>query len=117
MREWFAAHEAADERKFEAVQEELRQSRLRMEEMSKSTLAVVMEQNRVVTEIHTMFSEAFPEGDVESHRRAHEKWIKKAEADEQFWLKLKQHVVNWAVVAVIGWIGIALWAAFLRGPA
>lgn len=128
MREWFENHEEEEHRKFEAIRDELVEARRssedkhselveRMERMSQSTLNVINEQNRALQEIHTMFRRSIPEGDADAHRRAHENWMKKAEADAQFWVKLKQHVINWAVVAAMGWVGIALWAAFLRGPA
>lgn len=127
MREWFEKHEEEEHRKFETIRDEIAETRRssedrhgeivrRMENMSQSTLNVVSEQNRALQEIHSLFKKAFPEGDAEKHRQAHEDWIEKAEEDKVFWRKLKQHVINWAVVAALGWAGIILWAAFLKGP-
>lgn len=88
----------------------------RMDHMSHSTISAIETQNKTISEIHRLFIKAFPEGDAEAHRKSHESWIEKEKQDREFWLKLKQHVINWAVVAVIGWGGIVLWAAFLSGP-
>lgn len=128
MREWFDRHEKDERMKFDALQSEIRENRVnseerhreivnRMEHLSVSTMSVVTEQNRALKEIHALFKKAFPEGDAEKHRAAHEAWIEKDQADKQFWIKLKQHVINWAVVALLGWGGLIIWAAFLRGPA
>lgn len=127
MREWFAQHEKDERMKFDELQAEIRANRLdtearhqeivdRMEHMSKSTLNVINEQNHALNEIHALFRKAFPEGDAEKHRSAHEDWIARDKADKEFWLKLKQHVINWAVVALLGWGGLILWAGFLQGP-
>ena len=127
MREWFEQHEKEEHMKFDAIQAEIKQNRReseerhgemvrRMENMSHSTLSVVSEQNRALKEIHQLFKASFPDGDGDAHRLAHMKWIKKTEAEEEFWLDVKKKVVGWGAVALIGWIGIAVWAAFLQGP-
>lgn len=54
---------------------------------------------------------------MNEHRKAHESWIEKDHADKEFWVKLKLEVVKWGVAMVLGWVGIALWTAFLKGPA
>lgn len=89
----------------------------RFEQMQQSTHALIFENNRTTSEIHKLFKEAFPDGDAVSHRQSHEKWIAKAEAEERFWLNIKEKAVTAIVIAVIGWAGLALWAAFLQGPA
>lgn len=88
----------------------------RFTEMQRSTMALLQTNNTTVNEIHKMFKEAFPEGDVQAHRKAHESWIEKDKADKEFWVKLKGDVIKWAVLAVLGWGGIVLWAAFVQGP-
>lgn len=88
----------------------------RFDAMQQSTSALLFENNRTTAEIHKLFKAAFPEGDAESHRRAHETWIAKAKAEQEFWTKLKGDAVRWAVIAALGWAGVALWAAFLKGP-
>jgi hypothetical protein len=62
------------------------------------------------------FVKAFPEGDADGHRKAHESWIRKEAEDREFWLRLKSNVINWAVIAALGWAGIAIWAAVIKGP-
>ena len=121
------AHERKEEQTFKELKAEIKENRVesdvrhsevlnRFEHMQKSTMGLLQANNNTTNEIHKMFKEAFPEGDVQAHRKAHENWIKKAEADKEFWLKLKMEVVKWAVVAAAGWAGIALWTAFVQGP-
>lgn len=127
MRALIAAHEERESRTFEGLKAEIRENReesdarhaeamRRFGQMQASTTELLQANNLTVSEIHKMFKEAFPEGDVRAHREAHEKWMAKDAEDRAFWLKLKQSVVNWAVIAALGWGGIALWAAFIKGP-
>lgn len=88
----------------------------RLEHISESTLHAINLQNTTIQEIHKLFKAAFPEADAEGHRKAHESWMAKEKEDREFWLKLKQNTVNWGVIVLLGWIGLALWSAFLTGP-
>lgn len=60
-----------------------------------------------VKDVHDLIleiKEAFPNGDIDGHRRAHESMIKAAEAEERFWESVKLDVVKkgvWAVLIVI----------------
>lgn len=121
------AHEKKEEQKYSEIKAEIKENRTesdarhtevlgRFTEMQKSTMGLLQANNTTVNEIHKMFKEAFPEGDVQAHRKAHEHWIEKDKADKEFWLKLKLEVVKWGAVALIGWVGIALWTAFIQGP-
>lgn len=60
-----------------------------------------------------MFTHAFPEGDPDGHRVAHEAWIRRAEAQADFWEKLRGSVFTWGVVGLLGVLGLALWQYFL----
>jgi hypothetical protein len=116
MREWLDKHEEEEVKKYESIRSELRRNQDRIEQMSQSTLSVIQQQNQSLQEIHKLFKAAFPEGNADAHRMAHEAWMEKEKADREFWTKLKQHVINWAVVAALGWGGIIIWAAFAKGP-
>lgn len=60
-----------------------------------------------VKELHEIImdiKDAFPNGDLDGHRRAHESMIKAAEAEERFWESVKLDVVKkgvWAVIIVV----------------
>ena len=121
------AHEKKEEATFKELKAEIRENRdesdvrhsevlNRFEHMQKSTMGLLQANNTTVNEIHKMFVKAFPDGDADAHRKAHEHWIEKDKADKEFWLKLKLEVVKWGVVAMVGWAGIALWTAFIQGP-
>jgi len=88
----------------------------KIEALSHSTLSAVTGINQIATETHKLLKSAIPNGDADGHRKAHERWIKKDEQDEKFWYDIKRHAVQWVVVAVLGWAGLALWTAFLKGP-
>lgn len=88
----------------------------RIETLSESTLAAIQGINKIATETKELFKESIPGEDGYAHRKAHEKWVAKAEQEEKFWLDVKKHAVQWAVVAVLGWGGMILWANFVKGP-
>jgi hypothetical protein len=103
--------------KDEASEKRHRDLGARFDAMQQSTSSLLFENNKTTQEIHKLFKAAFPEGDAESHRKAHERWIEKDKADREFWIKLKGDAIRWAFIAVAGWAGLALWSAFLKGPA
>ena len=127
VRQVFAEHEKREGETFRGMKEEIQHNRKesdarhcelleRFEGMQNSTTKLLEANQTTVNEIHKMFKKAFPEGDVDAHRKAHEYLMEKDKEDKEFWLKIKQDVVKWVAVAAIGWGGIVLWAAFLKGP-
>lgn len=119
--------EQAMEAKFDALTNEIHVHRQqsehrheemarRLEQISNSTVNALSEQSRLVKGLTETVNHAFPDGDVEKHRIAHEKWIKKAEKDEEFWLDVKKKAVGSVVTALVLWAGIVLWTAFVQGP-
>ena len=109
-------HKIEMQQQFREMKEELDHHANRVEKLSESTLAVIEKQNVLIREVKDAFTKAFPEGDVESHRRKHEEWEEQAKADKEFWIKLKQNTINWAVIAALSWAGLILWGAFVQGP-
>ena len=109
-------HKQEMQRQFQGIKEELDLHANRVEKLSESTLTVIEKQNLLIREIKDAFTKAFPEGDAESHRKAHEAWIEKDKADREFWLKLKQNTINWIVIAILSWVGLVVWGAFVHGP-
>jgi NTP pyrophosphatase (non-canonical NTP hydrolase) len=59
---------------------------------------------------------AFPEGDTDGHRRAHEAWINKANKSAEFYDKMKTALAQYGLLAFAGWAAYALWNSFLQGP-
>lgn len=109
-------HKQEMHKQFQDIKEELDHHANRVEKLSESTLTVIEKQNSLIKEIRDAFTKAFPEGDAESHRKAHEAWIEKDKADQEFWLKLKQNTINWIVIAILSWVGLVVWGAFVQGP-
>ena len=127
VRQIFSEHEKHEAGTFKGMRDEIRQNNTdsntrhtqlleRFETMQKDTNRVLESTNTTVGEIHKMFKAAFPDGDFDSHRKAHEYLMAKDKEDKEFWLKVKQDVVKWVFTAAIGWGGIVIWAAFLKGP-
>lgn len=109
-------HKREMQQQFKEMKEELDNHAHRVEKLSESTLTVIEKQNALIRDIKEAFTQAFPEGDAESHRRAHEAWLDKDKADKEFWIKLKQNTINWVVIAILSWVGLVLWGAFIQGP-
>jgi Rad3-related DNA helicase len=59
---------------------------------------------------------AFVDSDLDGHRAAHQAWIRHAEAKAAFWEKLHSTLVTSGVLAVLAFVLIAAWKAFLEGP-
>ena len=59
---------------------------------------------------------AFPEGDADGHRKAHEAQMIAIEARAEFWKKMLFEVGKYGIVGVIGWLVVKVWVAFLAGP-
>lgn len=109
-------HKKEMQQQFANMRKELDSHATRVEKLSESTLTVIEKQNVLIRDIKEAFTKAFPEGDAESHRRAHEAWLDKDRADKEFWIKLKQNTINWVVIAILSWVGLVLWGAFVQGP-
>ena len=109
-------HKLEMQEQFHGLKREMETHARKVESLSASTLSVIEKQNGLIKDLKDAFVKAFPEGDAESHRRAHEDWIEKDKAEREFWAKLKQNTINWVVVAVLSWVGLVLWGAFVQGP-
>lgn len=109
-------HKEEMQAQFRDMKAELDSHAHRVETLSASTLSVIEKQNVLIRELKEAFIKAFPDGDAESHRRAHEEWMEKDKADRELWTKLKQNTINWVVIAILSWIGLVLWGAFVQGP-
>ncbi len=119
--------EEAMDAKFDSLTSELHTHRIqseqrhgeiahRIDQISQSTIAAITEHGRLIKELNASLRDAFPGGDPEQHRIAHESWIKKSEKEEEFWLDVKKKAVGSIVTGLIVWVGFALWTAFLQGP-
>ena len=127
MRAMLERHEIMEDKKFEAIKQDIethteaserRHGELvrRFDAMQQSSLSLLQANNQTTQEIHKMFKTAFPNGDADSHRRAHEAWMEKDKAEREFWLHLKKQVVGWGATAAIAWAAMLLWAVFIKGP-
>ena len=66
-------------------------------------------------EIVKLMGRAFPDGDPDGHKRAHEAMIKKAEDSAAFWKQMRTKLSEWGLVGFCGWLLYAAWDAVLRG--
>lgn len=84
--------------------------------------AIRMEIEKDMHEVRQLIKVAFPkdedgQADFIGHRKAHEVWIKKVEAETEFFNKMKMELVKWGLLGFAGWAIYQLWIAFLHGPA
>lgn len=75
------------------------------------------ETKEIAHEIGKYMASAFPEGDPDGHRKAHEAAIERAKASAAFWKDLRNSVAKWGVIGFLGWVVLTLWHQFLQGPA
>ncbi len=66
--------------------------------------------------ITKLMADAFPQGDLYGHRKAHVAWIEEVEQRTDFYRTLKKKLVEWGLLGFLGWAIYALWTAFLQGP-
>ena len=127
VREVMGIHEMVEKSIDASMREEIKNNRLeadnrhtesmkRLESIEHSTMELVKGNMVVISDIHRMFKQAFPEGDVNEHRKAHEQLITKEREDKEFLMKLKQDLLKLIAIAALGWGGVVIWAAFLKGP-
>lgn len=59
---------------------------------------------------------AFPGDDPVGHRAYHDELIAAEKARKEFWQKLFFELAKWGVLGFAGWLLVAGWSAFLKGP-
>ena len=66
-------------------------------------------------EIAHLMSKSFPQGDPEGHRAYHEASIKRAEANAEFWSKMRFEISKWGLIGFSGWfigmVAVSIWKA------
>jgi len=64
-------------------------------------------------EIAHLMNKSFPQGDPEGHRAYHEASIKRAEANADFWEKMRFEISKWGLIGFTGWfigmIALSVW--------
>jgi hypothetical protein len=56
-----------------------------------------------------VINHAFPEGDTDGHRMAHEAWIKKAEESAKFYSDMRSTLAKWGLFGLISFLVAAAW--------
>ena len=74
------------------------------------------ETTSLAAEIKRLMERAFPDGDPDGHKAAHDAWIKKTEERAEFYKKMTFELSKGGLVVFAGWALLALWRAFLSGP-
>ena len=66
-------------------------------------------------EIAHLMNKSFPHGDSEGHRAYHEASIKRAEANAEFWSKMRFEISKWGLIGFSGWfigmVAVSIWKA------
>lgn len=66
--------------------------------------------------VEEAMANAFPDGDVNGHRAAHEAWIKKVDESAAFWREMREELTKYGLIAFLGFVVVAAWQSFLQGP-
>ena len=68
---------------------------------------------RVVRKIS---EDAFPDGDAEGHKKAHEAEMAAIMNRAEFWKKMAFEITKYGLLGLLGWLVVHTWLAFLQGP-
>lgn len=82
----------------------------------KLTQHMMEEPIRLGEEIAKLYTNCFPNGDAQGHKKAHDAWIQQAEESRDFWRTMRKELGKWGLIGFLGWAVWALWSAFLQGP-
>ena len=81
----------------------------------KLTAHITDETLTLAAEIAHLMNKSFPQGDPEGHRAYHEASIKRAEANAEFWSKMRFEISKWGLIGFSGWfigmIAVSVWKA------
>jgi hypothetical protein len=66
--------------------------------------------------LEDMMGKAFPNGDPEGHREAHEAQMAAVRDRAAFWKTMLIEVSKYGILGVLGWLVFHAWAAFVKGP-
>ena len=83
---------------------------------SKLTVHIAAEQVELAQAVAGIVIKAFPAGDPEGHRKAHEETMLAIHDRAEFWKKLLFEISKYGVIGLISWLTYTAWAAFLHGP-
>ncbi len=77
---------------------------------------IMDEPNMFARAITVAMERAFPAGDPDGHRKAHEASIQAYEARAEFWKKMAFEITKYGLFGLLGWLTYVIWTAFLQGP-
>lgn len=66
--------------------------------------------------ISEVLHRAFPAGDPEGHRIAHEKAMQAISDRAEFWRKMLFEVSKYGLLGFLGWLVYVAWVGLLHGP-
>jgi len=83
---------------------------------AKLTSHIETEPEEWANTLQGLLDRAFPYGDPEGHRTAHEAQMQAVLDRAEFWKTMRTEVSKWGILGVLGWLAYHAWAAFLQGP-
>ena len=86
------------------------------ESIQRAADAAESEKTSVNETMSEIAARAYPDGDPDGHRHAHEAWIRKVEENAAFWRKMREELTKYGLIAFLGFAAVALWQSFLQGP-
>ena len=74
------------------------------------------ETDEIAEAITINMNKAFPGGDPDGHRLAHEETMRIIHDRAEFWQKLLFEISKYGLIGVVSWLSFVIWTGFLKGP-
>lgn len=101
----------------QAIHEDLQEVKTTQKKMGDTlTDHINTEPQEWAEQLSMMMKSAFPNGDPDGHRKAHEDDMAAIAARADFWRKMLFEVTKYGLFGVLGWLAYTVWAAFVQGP-
>lgn len=87
--------------------------------MEKQPLYIMSECEKLIDEslpVSPDNPDAKPAEKRKEHRVAHARWIKKVMDEMEKWERVRQKLIEWAILGAAGFVAIAIWRMVLEGP-
>jgi hypothetical protein len=87
--------------------------------MAKEPAALIEQCEKMVDEAiphHPEHPDATAREKRHEHRRAHAKWIANVDAEMMRWKRIRENLLQWAIMGGAGMVLIAVWQYVLKGP-
>lgn len=91
-----------------AIMELIKQMFVELRQMRDESKQMRVDLKDHIKDEKAVINHAFPEGDTDGHRMAHEAWIRKAEESAKFYAEMRSKLVGGGLLALAGFLVAAV---------